>query len=48
MDELKVGDEAPEIAGNSINMGFFKLSALKGKERSSSSFRGTSAAPSAS
>ena len=33
MDRLKVGDVAPEIAGNSVNLGFFKLSALRGKER---------------
>jgi len=33
MDKLKVGDEAPEITGVSVNMGPFKLSALRGKER---------------
>jgi peroxiredoxin len=33
MDKLKIGDSAPEISGHSINMGDFKLSSLKGKDR---------------
>jgi len=33
MDKLKVGDKAPELVGHSINMGSFKLSDLKGKEK---------------
>jgi len=33
MDGLKVGDLAPEIVGDSVNMGVFRLSALRGKER---------------
>ena len=33
MEKLKVGDKAPDIAGNSVNFGPVKLSSLKGKER---------------
>ena len=33
MGKLKVGDEAPEIVGRSLNMGEFRLSDLRGRER---------------
>lgn len=33
MGKLKVRDEAPEIAGRSLNMGEFRLSDLRGRER---------------